>query len=115
MQTVRYQTTCVHSSRNNISAHDRAQWGAESKEGRIVDNTETLLNLTNQNRCIQMTCTADYDRDKGQTRPLVREGAPHRQNYHGLTVTKIWAWTPEEAWHQERLADWPSVVMWLTC
>jgi hypothetical protein len=52
--------------------------------------------------------TADCDRDKWQIRPLVREGAPRRQNYNCLTVTKIWSWAPDGAWHQ----DWPSVVIW---
>jgi hypothetical protein len=35
-----------------------------------------------------MTCTADYNRGKGQTRPLIREGATYRQNRNCLTVTK---------------------------
>jgi hypothetical protein len=60
-----------------------------------------------------MSCTAGYDRDKWQTRPLVREGAPHRQNRNCLTVTNIWSWAPDGAWHQDWLAEWPSVVMWL--
>jgi hypothetical protein len=38
----------------------------------------------------EMSCTADYDRDKW-----------------------LPTWAPVEAWHQEWLADWPSVVMWL--
>jgi hypothetical protein len=33
--------------------------GAEAEENRTVDNTESEAN-----GCIQMTCTADYDRDK---------------------------------------------------
>jgi hypothetical protein len=60
-----------------------------------------------------MPCTADCDRDKWQIRPLVREGAPHRQNRKCLTATKIWSWAPDWAWHQDWLAYWPSVVMWL--
>jgi hypothetical protein len=32
---------------------------------------------------------------KGQTRPLAREGAPHRQTRNCLTVIKIWSWAPD--------------------
>jgi hypothetical protein len=48
-----------------------------------------------------MSCTAEYDRDKWQTRPLVKEGASHRQNRKCLTVTKIWSWAPDGASHQD--------------
>jgi hypothetical protein len=48
-----------------------------------------------------MACTADFDRDKLQTRPLIREGAPRRQNRNSLTVTKIWFWAPDGASHQD--------------
>jgi hypothetical protein len=34
---------------------------------------------------------ADCDSGKGQTRPLVRERAPHQQNCNRLTVKKIWS------------------------
>jgi hypothetical protein len=57
--------------------------------------------------------TDRLDHDKWETRPLVREGARHRQNRNCLTVTKIWSSTPEGAWHEDWLADWSSVVMWL--
>jgi hypothetical protein len=42
-----------------------------------------------------MTYTTDFERAKLQSRPLVREGAPHRQNRNCLTVTKIWSWAPD--------------------
>jgi hypothetical protein len=51
---------------------------------------------------------------KPQTHPLVREGTPHRQTRNCLTLTKIWSWTSGEAWHQDRLAYWLSVVTTLT-
>jgi hypothetical protein len=38
---------------------------------------------------------------KLQTHSLVRDGTQHQQ------IHKIWLW----AWHQERLADWPSVEL----
>jgi hypothetical protein len=47
---------------------------------------------------------------KRQTRPLVREGAPFQQTHNCLTVTKIWSWPPDGVLHQDRLADWQSVV-----
>jgi hypothetical protein len=60
-----------------------------------------------------MSCTSDYDRDKWETRPLGKEGASYRQNCKFLTVTKIWSLAPDGTWHQDWLADWLSVVMWL--
>jgi hypothetical protein len=48
---------------------------------------------------------------KRQTRPLVREGAPQKQDRNYQTVINIWLWAPDGA----RLTDWPSVAMrlWL--
>jgi hypothetical protein len=46
---------------------------------------------------LQFSCAANYDRCKRQTRPLVREGALHRQNCNWLTVPKIWPWAPDMA------------------
>jgi hypothetical protein len=48
---------------------------------------------------------SDYDSDKWQTPPLVREGALHRKNHNCLTVTKIWSWAQDEARHQDELTD----------
>jgi hypothetical protein len=36
-----------------------------------------------------------------------------QQTHSCLTVTKPLSWASDGAWHQERLADWPSVVTWL--
>lgn len=38
-----------------------------------------------------------------QTRPLVSEGASHRQNSNCLTATKIWS-SPGGAQHQDGMA-----------
>jgi hypothetical protein len=35
--------------------------------------------------------TVDCDSGKRQTRPLVRESAPHQQTCNYLTVMKIWS------------------------
>jgi hypothetical protein len=43
---------------------------------------------------------------KTQTRPLVREGAPQKQDRNCLTVINIWSWAPDGAWHQDLLTDW---------
>jgi hypothetical protein len=48
---------------------------------------------------------------KRQTRPLVREGAPQKQDCNCQIV--IWSWVSDGARHQDLLADWPSVAMWL--
>jgi hypothetical protein len=50
---------------------------------------------------------------KGQTRPLVREGALQKQDRNCQRVINIWSWAPDGARHQDLLIDWPSVVMWL--
>jgi hypothetical protein len=51
--------------------------------------------------------------DKRQTQPLVREGAPQRQNSNFQTENNIWSQVPEWTRHQDILTDWPSVVTWL--
>jgi hypothetical protein len=50
---------------------------------------------------------------KRQTRPLVREGAPQKQDCNCQTVINIWSWAPDGVRHQDLLTDWPSVAMWL--
>jgi hypothetical protein len=42
---------------------------------------------------------------KRQTRPLVREGAPQKQDRNFLTVINIWSWAPDGARHQDLLTD----------
>jgi hypothetical protein len=53
---------------------------------------------------------------KLQTRLLVREGAPNQQTRKYLKVIKERTLNGCEsqmgAWHQDRLADWLSIVMW---
>jgi hypothetical protein len=48
---------------------------------------------------------------KRQTRPLVREGAPKKQDRNCQTVKKIWSSAPDGARHQNLLTDRPSVSM----
>jgi hypothetical protein len=53
---------------------------------------------------------------KLQARSLVKEGAPHQQTRNCLKIIKerrgkIGRGTQMGAWHQYRLADWPSVVI----
>jgi hypothetical protein len=48
---------------------------------------------------------------KRETRPLIREGAPEKQDRNCQTVINIWSW--DGAGHQDLLTDWPSVAMWL--
>jgi hypothetical protein len=50
---------------------------------------------------------------KRQTRLLVREGAPQKQDLNCQTVINIWLWAPDGARHQDLVIDWPSVAMWL--
>jgi hypothetical protein len=30
-----------------------------------------------------------------------------------LTVIKIWSWSPLGTWHQDRLAEWLSIITWI--
>jgi hypothetical protein len=53
-------------------------------------------------------------RSKRQTRPLVREGAPQKQDRKCQTIINILPWAPDGARHQDLLTDRPSVAMWLT-
>jgi hypothetical protein len=53
--------------------------------------------------------------DEWQTRPLVREGAPQRQDIN-FAGENLWSKVPDWARHQDILTDWltdPLVVMWL--
>jgi hypothetical protein len=48
---------------------------------------------------------------KRQTRPLVREGAPQKQDRNCQTIINNWSWAPDGARHQDLLIDRPSVAM----
>jgi hypothetical protein len=50
---------------------------------------------------------------KRQTRPLVREGTPQKQDRNCQKVINIWSWAPYGARRQDLLIDLPSVAMWL--
>jgi hypothetical protein len=43
-----------------------------------------------------------------QIRPLVREGAPQKQDRNCQTVINIWSWAPDGARHPDLLTDWPT-------
>jgi hypothetical protein len=46
---------------------------------------------------------------KRQTRPLVREGAPRKQERNCHTEINIWSWAPDGARYQDLLTDWLTV------
>jgi hypothetical protein len=48
---------------------------------------------------------------KKQTRPLVREGAPQKQDRNCQRIIYIWSWAPDGARHRDLLIDRPSVAM----
>jgi hypothetical protein len=50
---------------------------------------------------------------KIQTRPLVRECAPKKQEHNCQTTINTWTWAPNGARHQDLMTDWPTVAMWL--
>jgi hypothetical protein len=49
---------------------------------------------------------------KRQTRPLVRKGAPQKQDRNCQTVINMWSWALDGARHQDLLTDW--LTDWLT-
>jgi hypothetical protein len=51
---------------------------------------------------------------KRQTCPLVRGGAPQKEDCNCQRVINIWSWAPDVARHQDLLIDWPSIAIWLT-
>jgi hypothetical protein len=54
-----------------------------------------MYNMKNWNFCLyydKWLITADDDSDKRQTRPLVREGAPERQDRDCQRVTNTLSW-----------------------
>jgi hypothetical protein len=50
---------------------------------------------------------------KRQTCPLVREGAPQKQDRNCQTIINIWSWVPDGVRHQDLLSDWSLVAIWL--
>jgi hypothetical protein len=54
--------------------------------------------------------SSTYER---QTSPLVREGAPRKQERNCQTEINILSWAPDGARYQDLLNDWPSVALWL--
>jgi hypothetical protein len=40
-----------------------------------------------------------------QTHPLVREGAPQKQDHNCHPVINIWSWAPDGVRHQDILTD----------
>jgi hypothetical protein len=47
-------------------------------------------------------------KDQRQTRPLVREGVPEKQDRNCQTVINIWSWAPDGG-STPRLTDWLTV------
>jgi hypothetical protein len=85
--------------------------GPESEEDRIMTITKIILKLMKQNWHVLLTMAAT-----NENRPLVREDAQHRKKRNCLTITKIWSWSPEGAWHQDstgRLTDGRNVTLTL--
>jgi hypothetical protein len=46
---------------------------------------------------------------KRQTRPLVREGAPRKQERNCQTEINIWSWAPDGSRYQDLLTGWMTV------
>jgi hypothetical protein len=68
---------------------------------RSVTGTDLPFVLHIDNRHI----TPDSDSNKRQSRPLVREGAPHGQDSKCQRGPNIWPWAPDVARHQDGQTD----------
>jgi hypothetical protein len=77
-----------------------------------VFSMQSILRLNNEDKWETVLARASsiYKR---QTHPLVREGAPQKQDRNCQTAINIWSWAPDGDRHQDLVTDWVSVAMWL--
>jgi hypothetical protein len=109
------QRSCVFRawSVRSLPHHDpvsrRRQWKGKSQ---IWDSKiwSWVTRDLNQTKTALARASSIYKR---QNRPLIREGAPPKQDHDCQTVINIWLWAPDGARHQDLLTDWPSVAIWL--
>jgi hypothetical protein len=85
-------------------------WPSRSEESRIWDSK--IWSWIPRVSDPRMTALARASKNcKRQIHPHVREGAPYQQIRKCLEVITFWSWAAMGAWHQERLAEWPLVVI----
>jgi hypothetical protein len=90
-------------------------WSSGSGESRIWDSKIWSWSPRDSNP--RMTAIARTSNSCKQTRPLVREGAPHQETRNCLTVIIIWSWAPGRCLTPEqtgRLTVGSNVTLTLT-
>jgi hypothetical protein len=90
----------------------------------ILSSPDISVHIVCFNGCLHFNATPSRDDQmsclsschpcmyKWQTRPLVRECAPQKQDRNCQTVINIWLWAPGGARYQDLLTDW--LTDWLT-
>jgi hypothetical protein len=91
---------CDPASRRRWRKGKSQNWDSKiwSRDARDLDPRKTAL----------VRASSIYKR---QPCPLVREGAPQKQDCNCQTIINIWSWAPDGAWHQDLLIDRPSVAV----
>jgi hypothetical protein len=97
-----------------ILTRNKGTWPSRLGESRIWDSK--IWSRVPRDSDPGMTALARTTSNcKRQTRSIVRESAPHQQTRNCLTVRKSGREPQMGTWHQDRLADRPSIVtqLWL--
>jgi hypothetical protein len=87
------------------SASRRRRW----KERYQIWDSKIWLRILRDSDSRKTTLTRASSIYKRQIRPLVREGAPQKQDRICRRVINMWSWVPDGARHQDWLTDWLTV------
>jgi hypothetical protein len=93
--------------RDPASRRRRRKWKSQICFIKILPTCPMFKVLSNSKRAFT---SIQYKR---QTCPLVRKGAPEKQDRNCQKVVNIWSWAPNGARPQDLLIYWQSVAMWL--
>jgi hypothetical protein len=115
-----HEKDCAGKGQQRIQKTDSSSQGIVCCTEPGLTEALYILHIRLHNNCKLVNICSYWQRlllstmtDKWQTRPLVREDAPHGQDCTFHTRRNIWSWASVGARHQDRQTDWPSVVMWL--
>jgi hypothetical protein len=91
MDNVQKHNNCVNiPSSQTQDSFATPVWGWRKGKSRIWDSK--IWSRVSRDSDLRMTALAKASSNcKWQTRPLVRESAPHQQNRNCLTIIKIWS------------------------
>jgi hypothetical protein len=105
IKTYLINTPCVEAGSNTSTVTLRVVGGdeKESLKSETVKYGREFQGTRDPRKTAMARASSIYKR---QTRPLVREGAPRKQDRNCQRVTNIWPWAPDGARHQDLLTDW---------